>query len=961
MPLFRTIVFAAFVLIIGQRVLAPADAQCAEWDTDLYRVYIANHEDANLLAQLPIDPLWRLGDGYLVLAPSSAAGMMTLSGLRYAMVAADVARGDLAIDISRNDARTGEFPTVFTDGGLRLVRLPFRDYLKTTMVTGLAPIRTSQIPIEYRTPARLDKMAVVDPADLDSLIGSISIDSLVSYSNHLQAYNGRWVGSYGNIASANWAQDKFIEFGYDSVVVDTFTELIDGRLRKCRNVLAYKIGTEFPYHHIVVGAHRDSEVGSPGADDNGSGMAAVLDIARVWRSTDTRATIVFALFDAEEWGLLGSFHYVQEALQQNERIPFMLNMDMISYYENENEAKVCYEAPSEPFAQLWIDLADSISSIGITGYLVEGFGSSDHESFSQYGYDAIFAFENVLSTVFHTPQDSTTYMNFGYMTRMVMACLATAHTADRQFVPDYDLVFYCPEPFPELLPPDQSTALALSILPYGGAAITLGSAYLHYTINNDPPDSVPLTEIGNGQFTGSLPNLGCFNKVTYRVSVHEDSLGLIYYPESPVRAYVAVEMDALFEDDFRNDLGWQTSGDASYGDWDRCLLTYNYGMGTPQSDVDGNNYAFVTDSTTNTDVDGGTVTLISPVVDASAGNIILRYARWYSNDYPIFNPDPHNDIFEISISNNNGSTWVPLETVGPVDEASGGWYLMEFLLDDYVMPSNQVRLRFDASDLGTASNVEAAVDAVRFLALTAGPSVVTTDLPDWTVGCSYLQQLEAAVCEGDVIWTDKYNQLSGTGLSLASEGTLSGTPTGSGIILFTAGAEATAGGTAEQLFSFVINSAIVIATPTTASGILGESYLCQLNATGGTGTRIWSDRDDGLEGTGVTLSGSGLLSGTPAVEGDFPFTALVTDQVGATTEKAFTLHIVSPYVCGDADGDGAVNVGDAVFVINYVFKSGSPPAPIESGDANADGDVNVADAVYLINFIFKGGPPPQCP
>jgi len=70
---------------------------------------------------------------------------------------------------------------------------------------------------------------------------------------------------------------------------------------------------------------------------------------------------------------------------------------------------------------------------------------------------------------------------------------------------------------------------------------------------------------------------------------------------------------------------------------------------------------------------------------------------------------------------------------------------------------------------------------------------------------------------------------------------------------------------------------------------------------------------------------------------------------------------VANYVCGDADGDATVNISDAVFLINYIFKSGPAADPAEAGDANGDGAVNVADAVYLIEYIFKGGPLPVCP
>ncbi|MCK5127120.1 MAG: C10 family peptidase [candidate division Zixibacteria bacterium] len=66
------------------------------------------------------------------------------------------------------------------------------------------------------------------------------------------------------------------------------------------------------------------------------------------------------------------------------------------------------------------------------------------------------------------------------------------------------------------------------------------------------------------------------------------------------------------------------------------------------------------------------------------------------------------------------------------------------------------------------------------------------------------------------------------------------------------------------------------------------------------------------------------------------------------------------FIQGDANGDATVNVGDAVYLINYAFKGGPAPQPLSSGDANCDIEVNVGDAVYVINYAFKGGPPPGC-
>ncbi len=76
-----------------------------------------------------------------------------------------------------------------------------------------------------------------------------------------------------------------------------------------------------------------------------------------------------------------------------------------------------------------------------------------------------------------------------------------------------------------------------------------------------------------------------------------------------------------------------------------------------------------------------------------------------------------------------------------------------------------------------------------------------------------------------------------------------------------------------------------------------------------------------------------------------------------TSNQVFTC---STLLMGDANSDGNIDVGDAVYLITYVFRGGPPPDPIEAGDANCDSDCNVGDAVFLISYIFKGGPEPGC-
>lgn len=69
---------------------------------------------------------------------------------------------------------------------------------------------------------------------------------------------------------------------------------------------------------------------------------------------------------------------------------------------------------------------------------------------------------------------------------------------------------------------------------------------------------------------------------------------------------------------------------------------------------------------------------------------------------------------------------------------------------------------------------------------------------------------------------------------------------------------------------------------------------------------------------------------------------------------------IPDYLCGDANNDGNINVGDAIYIINHIFRMGPPPFPSETGDANGDGKLNVGDPVYIISYIFRGGPPPIC-
>jgi len=119
--------------------------------------------------------------------------------------------------------------------------------------------------------------------------------------------------------------------------------------------------------------------------------------------------------------------------------------------------------------------------------------------------------------------------------------------------------------------------------------------------------------------------------------------------------------------------------------------------------------------------------------------------------------------------------------------------------------------------------------------------------------------------------------------------------------------------------------------------------------------KIW---DSGVFSVGTTFDLEFTAGDGP---GPFPYHC----NIHALTMKD-TIFVMAPpgYTCGDPNADLSVNIGDAVYLINYIFKGGPAPQPeLAAGDPNCDGSVNIGDAVYLINYIFKGGDMPcaACP
>lgn len=288
------------------------------------------------------------------------------------------------------------------------------------------------------------------------------------------------------------------------------------------------------------------------------------------------------------------------------------------------------------------------------------------------------------------------------------------------------LTFEYPDGRPDLIDPTGGTEMLVRILPRHHDPKP-GTALLHVDAG-EGFIAYPLTPVKGDLHRAVFPAASCETVIRYYLSSEtmedETYLDPIDAPAAHYTAFVASGELLAFHDDFETDLGWTVSGDAVDGHWERGVPIGGGTRGDPPTDGDGSGQCYLTANRPgNSDVDDGSTLLTSPRLDASGGNAFVSYWRWYDNTA---GSNPNADVFVVEISNNDGQTWVTLETVGPAGpQAAGGWYHVTHRIADFVEPTDQVRLRFIASDLGQPSVVEAAVDGVAVNLLTCHATEIT--------------------------------------------------------------------------------------------------------------------------------------------------------------------------------------------------------------------------------------------
>jgi len=255
----------------------------------------------------------------------------------------------------------------------------------------------------------------IDPF-IQLLNETVSTDSLLAYVQHLQDYGTRAYWKPQAYEAQDWMQSKFEAWGLE-VEIQTFSAAGNGwgtPAASSGNVIAVQTGTVHPNEFIVCGAHYDSFVpynydNCPGADDNATGTATVLELARILSQYETERSIIYCCFSAEEVGLFGSKAYAERCQQQGMNIVGYFNIDMSGYLKPGTEIHIDLIHPStaNPLANFLKNINDVYFQIPLVSRPNLSGGDSDHTSFNQKGFMGIWTFEdwNNCSPQIHTVND----------------------------------------------------------------------------------------------------------------------------------------------------------------------------------------------------------------------------------------------------------------------------------------------------------------------------------------------------------------------------------------------------------------------------------------------------------------------------------------------------------------------------------------------------------------------------
>lgn len=293
-----------------------------------------------------------------------------------------------------------------------------------------------------------------DPNEIDDLIAQVDIEKLRNYTGNIAGFRHGWENPAELALRAVFLEKTLESFG---LTVERREVPFQGRIY--RNIVGTIPGkTQKPM--ILVGAHYDAALGSPGADDNASGIAVLLESSRILATLELDGTIQFVAFTLEEpqpgtlrnSSLVGSTHFAKAARRNKDRYQGVIILESVGYSSGKANSQAipplvsarvpdtgdflgivanqASESVLDTFSRAAREWVPDLKTIGykvpLSGYLVPQTRFSDHAPFWDQGYPALMLTDTAMfrNPNYHTPHDSIETLDFSLMsevTRLVLA------------------------------------------------------------------------------------------------------------------------------------------------------------------------------------------------------------------------------------------------------------------------------------------------------------------------------------------------------------------------------------------------------------------------------------------------------------------------------------------------------------------------------------------------------------
>lgn len=274
----------------------------------------------------------------------------------------------------------------------------------------------------------------------------ISIERMEEHIRNLHFSRDPYYGYASLDQAADYIEKEFLKTGLE-VRKDHF----QWEGKSYRNIVAEKRGITSPHRVLILGAHYDTVSGSPGADDNSSGVALLLELARNLQTMSLKNTVRLIAFSLEEYDFVGSTHYVVHLRKGGEEILGMISVEMVGFISSKQNYPSTFDPKQYPNVGDFIALIgnekskkfvqsvcqsfrNKVPELPLEYLLVPGNGEgmeearlSDHCAFWDHGVPALMITDTgfLRNPNYHLASDRIETLNFEFMGKVALATFYT--------------------------------------------------------------------------------------------------------------------------------------------------------------------------------------------------------------------------------------------------------------------------------------------------------------------------------------------------------------------------------------------------------------------------------------------------------------------------------------------------------------------------------------------------------